>query len=239
MVMMTAAITWAIPRFYAGPVRNDPNHLSSHHLIISQNLPQQKRKPRRKHNTMKLCLLVIAYFVTLVQGIPDPDQLPPQANVPQWVIDRLKEKAALRDDWVPKLKQVRKGAPSFDIDGTIVEIADLIPIDNLFSPGAEIIINNVKQAPKIFLYKSKTHPSVKVLLDDVKGVMKASKKNPDGKEVELVHVDGDTFAEFNNFDVDSAKLQVFELVSFFFSRKCAVHTNMCDNASNDFRFGKI
>ena len=162
---------------------------------------------------MKLCFSAIASLLTLVQGRELlPEFLPPEANVPQHVLDMFREKAALRDGFEPKYKQLRKGVKSFDIDGITVDIDDLVPVDNLFAPGAKVIIDNEEQPPKIYLHKSKTHPEVKVLLDDNKDVIKASMKRKNGVDVDLVPVYRDTFAEFDNEAIDFSKLEGLEMV---------------------------
>lgn len=168
---------------------------------------------------MKICLAVIALLFSVTQGAPD--FLPPQANVPQDVRDRFKKRAALRNSYEPKFKKLRRGAKFFEIDGIKIDIDDLVPVDNLFAPGAKIIIDKKEQEPKVYLYRSQSYPGVKVLLDNDKSIMKASRKRQNGSEVELVPVYGDTFAEFDDEDIDFSQLDDFEMVSVRIWRECA------------------
>ena len=134
-------------------------------------------------------------------------------TVPHAVLAKFKRKDALKDSWVPTLKTVPRGVDSFDIGGTRVAFDDLEPINDLFAADAVVKVNGVPQAPKVFVYTSKTHPEVRVVLDDRKHLIKASMRRPNGNEIDLLPIQGHTFAEVDIAnDVDLAKLESFEMV---------------------------
>lgn len=129
----------------------------------------------------------------------------------QDAIEKVKQKAGLRADWDPNIEDIPKGTKTFNVGGTVVSIDDLVPVDNLFAKGAEVIIDGVRQPPKTFLYTSKNDPSIKVVLDNSKDLVKASTTLPNGNEVDLVHLAGSSFAEVDaDRDIDLSKFDEFE-----------------------------
>ena len=159
---------------------------------------------------MKLCLLILASFVTAVMAKGPPLFLPPQAKVPDSVLNKFMEKAALKKTCVPALQEVPKGATSFEIGGVTVNMVDLRPKD-IFSPGAEVIIDGVKQSPKVYVYSPPGEPWIRVVLDDSMDLIAASAHVPNGEEVDLVRVSGTTFAEVKTDDIDPDMISDYEL----------------------------
>lgn len=128
------------------------------------------------------------------------------------MLKKFIKKTALRDDWSPKggFKKIPKGQKNFEIDGVDVQIDDLEPMDDLFAEGAEVLVDGVKKEElKVHVYRSKANPDVRVVLDDSKDIIKASKG-----DVDLVPIGyGDNFAEIDApTDIDFSKLTL-EMVS--------------------------
>ena len=200
-----------VSRVRSNHVENDQGHCEPH---VAPSL-SHKKQSRRKLCTMKLYLALIACIASLAAAREVPD-LPSQANVPEWVLEKLIEKAALKKNWKPITRKVPKGSSSFVIGGEEVKVSDLEPVDDLFAPGAFVTVDGKKNVPKIFLYKSKVNPSIKVVLDNDKNLIKASRRFDDGNDLDLIHMFEDVFGEINaDEDIDLEKLEEFEFVSSF------------------------
>lgn len=153
---------------------------------------------------MKTCLFVLLAIFSLAGAS--------HSRVMQDAIEKVKQKAGLRHDWDPSLKEIPKGANYFTIAGRVVHLGDLVPAQDLFTDDAEILIDGVRQPPKTLLYKSRVHRGVTVILDDKKDLIKASLTLPNGDEIDLIHLSGSTFAEVDaDKDIDLSQFTDFEI----------------------------
>jgi hypothetical protein len=141
------------------------------------------------------------------------DQFPPQARVPDHVVERLKEKADLKDSWVPVYKTIPKASPWFEIGGVKVFMKDLVPDSSIFTPDAKVLINGKERTPKVFVFRSPNQPNVQVVLNNKREMVTASLQLPNDNEISLTSVNVTTFAEINaEKDIDPSKLSDLELV---------------------------
>ena len=165
---------------------------------------------------MKLAHLALVASLTdinLAQAHHDDNEYSPE--VPASVIQRFIDQDALRDDWEPVLREVSKGSKSFEIGGITVDKSDLIPDTDIFTSDATITVDGVQKTPRILVYKSKRHhDEIRAVLDDDKELVRASLRRHNGDEVDLVAIEGTTFAEIDaDRDIDIKKLEGLEVVS--------------------------
>lgn len=125
----------------------------------------------------------------------------------------LREKVGLKRTSKLKLQTVRRRDKSFKIGEEDVQFNDLVPVSNLFAPGAKVMIDGVEQEPQVFLYESTTDKEVKVLLDKKKTLIKASKRKANGDLTDIIHVDKDEFLEVDPSDVDDSQFEGYDSVS--------------------------
>eukprot|EP00977_Amphora_coffeiformis_P023986 scaffold14939_cov215-Amphora_coffeaeformis.AAC.5 len=160
---------------------------------------------------MKLHFSLVSIFALYAEAKIPNKSLPPQAKAPDFVLERFKERAALKDGWVPRFEDIPRGSRSFEIGGATIDIGDLETVDDLFTSEAKVTVNGVKKSPGKFVYKSKTNPSVRVVLDNNMDLVKASMKS-NGNEFDLVPFEGRTFAEIDaDQDIATEKLDDVEM----------------------------
>lgn len=148
------------------------------------------------------------------RGNGPPADLPPQANVPDHVIDGFRQRNKIKESWVPNVKTVARGSPHFMIDGEKVNFNKLVPMDDLYVPGAVINIDDVPHPAVSYVYYDTDHPDVRVILDEDKNLFRASRLLPDGDIIDLVLLDdNESFAEFDSVvDLDLSDSDQFEAV---------------------------
>lgn len=134
-------------------------------------------------------------------------------NTPDTAIEKFKQKAGFKKSTAPVVHTVGRRSKSFEIEGESVRFDQLVPVSDLFAPGAKVMIDGVEQDPQIFLYESPANPGVKVLLDKRKKLIKASKRKSNGDITDLLRVEGKQFAEFNPKDIDQTQFEGYNTVS--------------------------
>ena len=135
------------------------------------------------------------------------------SNAPAPVIEKFKQKAGLKKSVVPAVQTVGRRSKSFKIGGEAVSFDQLVPVSDLFAPGAKVMIDGVEQDPQVFLYESPANPGVKVLLDNRKKLIKASKRKSNGDITDILPVERNRFAEVNPEDLDETQFEGYNTVS--------------------------
>jgi hypothetical protein len=114
-------------------------------------------------------------------------------------VEQLRQRARLKETWDPFVQTVSNDFPVFVIGGTTVPLADLVPMDNLFSPDAIGLVDGTEEPTETTVYRSVSYPSIYALMDDNQSLLRAFRLLPDGNILELVPIDKTSFAEIDTF----------------------------------------
>jgi hypothetical protein len=159
---------------------------------------------------MKLSLPILALLAatTLIAAAR------PTGRVPKFVEEKWREKGGLKDTFVPSYQTIPRGASFFVINGLTVRMDDLARMDDIFSDDAMVIVGGVKQKPEVFVYKSRTYPEVRAIVDDDKNLIMASIDRGNSQSLDLLHVYDEEFAEVDSStDIDYSQFEGYLTVS--------------------------
>jgi hypothetical protein len=141
-------------------------------------------------------------------------QFPP--SVPNDVVQKFKERNQVKNGVALNVQEISNGLP-FVIDGQEISFADEdLNVINVFTSGAEVVVDGVRQTPVSRVFTSKKDPEILIVKDTNGKLVSATKKDKTtGKstEVNLISKGSSNYATVTSDDLDDEKLALLRYAS--------------------------
>jgi hypothetical protein len=140
------------------------------------------------------------------------NQLPP--SIPVDIAKDFKERNQVKKDVELNTQEILKGLP-FAFNGREISFGDEdLDVKNVFTSGAEVVVDGVRQTPVSRVFTSKKDGDIIIVKDTNGNLVSATKKDQTtGKstEVNLISKGGNAYATVTSDDLDDKKLEHFSL----------------------------